>query len=134
VEHPHCTTTIREPWNKGKLVGQKAPFKLKELWAIRVRLQLASRHRDLALFNLAIDSKLRACDLVKLRVRDLCQSYRSPGYGIHELAAALIHIRNPNSKLVAGFRSPNTPAASNAVMPCKNAHSATAASGAFSSP
>jgi hypothetical protein len=71
MEHIHCTTTIREPWNKGKLVGQKAPFKLKEIWAIRVRLQLASRHRDLALFNLAIDSKLRACDLVKLRVRDV---------------------------------------------------------------
>jgi hypothetical protein len=63
MEHSHCATTIREPWNKGKLVGQKAPFKLKEIWAIRVRLQLASRHRDLALFNLAIDSKLRACDL-----------------------------------------------------------------------
>jgi hypothetical protein len=72
MEHAHCTTTIREPWNKGKLVGQKAPFKLKEIWAIRVRLQLASRHRDLALFNLAIDSKLRACHLVKLRVRDVC--------------------------------------------------------------
>jgi len=72
MEHAHCTTTIHEPWNKGKLVGQKAPFKLKEIWAIRVRLQLASRHRDLALFNLAIDSKLRACDLVKLRVRDVC--------------------------------------------------------------
>jgi len=66
VEHSHCATTVREPWNKGKLVGQKAPLKLKEIWAIRVRLQLASRHRDLALFNLAIDSKLRACDLVKL--------------------------------------------------------------------
>jgi integrase len=68
----HCTTTIREPWNKGKLVGQKAPLKLKEIWAIRVRLQLANRRRELALFNLAIDSKLRACDLVKLRVRDVC--------------------------------------------------------------
>jgi integrase len=72
MEHVHCTTTIREPWNKGKLVGQKAPFKLKEIWAIRVRLQLANRHRELALFNLAIDSKLRACDLVRLRVRDVC--------------------------------------------------------------
>jgi integrase len=68
----HCKTAIREPWNKGKLVGQKAPLKLKEIWAIRVRLQLANRHRELALFNLAIDSKLRACDLVKLRVRDVC--------------------------------------------------------------
>jgi integrase len=72
VEHSHCATTVREPWNKGKLVGQKAPLKLREIWAIRVRLQLASRRRDLALFNLAIDSKLRACDLVKLRVRDVC--------------------------------------------------------------
>jgi hypothetical protein len=62
----------RAPWNKGKLVGQKAPLKLKEIWAIRVRLQLAAKHRELAMFNLAIDSKLRACDLVKLRVRDVC--------------------------------------------------------------
>ena len=52
------------PWNKGKLIGQKPPLKLKEIWAVRVRLQLASRIRDLALFNLAIDSKLRGCDLV----------------------------------------------------------------------
>ena len=58
-------------WNKGKLVGQKAPFKLKEIWAIRIRLQIADRQRDLALFNLAIDSKLRACDLLKLKVRDV---------------------------------------------------------------
>src|SRR5450631_4070916 len=72
MDHAHSATTIREPWNKGKLVGQKSPFKLKEIWAIRVRLQLAVRRRELALFNLAIDSKLRACDLVKLRVRDVC--------------------------------------------------------------
>jgi integrase len=60
------------PWNKGKLVGQKAPLKLKDIWAIRVRLQIHNRTRELALFNLAIDSKLRSCDLVKLRVRDVC--------------------------------------------------------------
>ena len=59
------------PWNKGKLIGQKAPLKLKEIWAIRIRLQLANHLRDLALFDLAIDSKLRACDLVKLRLRDI---------------------------------------------------------------
>jgi hypothetical protein len=58
-------TQHHEPWNKGKLIGQKAPLKLKEIWAIRVRLELSKRTRDLALFNLAIDSKLRACDLVK---------------------------------------------------------------------
>ena len=52
------------PWNKGRLVGQKTPLKLKEIWAIRIRLQLAEKVRDLALFNLAIDSKLRGCDLV----------------------------------------------------------------------
>jgi len=50
------------PWNKGKLLGQKPPLKLKEIWAIRIRLQLEHRARDLALFNLAIDSKLRGCD------------------------------------------------------------------------
>jgi integrase len=60
------------PWNKGKLVGQKAPLKLKDICAIRVRLQIGHRRRELALFNLAIDSKLRSCDLVRLRVRDVC--------------------------------------------------------------
>ncbi|MBJ7574754.1 tyrosine-type recombinase/integrase [Luteimonas sp. MC1828] len=61
----------RPAWNRGKLVGQKAPLKLKEIWSIRVRLQLADDIRQLALFNLAIDSKLRACDLVGLHVRDI---------------------------------------------------------------
>ena len=50
------------PWNKGKLIGQKRPFKLKEIWAIRIRLQMAGQTRDLAMFNLTIDSKLRGCD------------------------------------------------------------------------
>ena len=60
-----------EPWNKGKIIGQKPPLKLKEIWAIRIRLQIAKKQRDLALFNLAIDSKLRACDLVQLKVSDI---------------------------------------------------------------
>jgi site-specific recombinase XerC len=59
------------PWNKGKLTGQKQPLKLKEIWAIRIRLQLAGATRELALFNLAIDSKLRGCDLVALRLMDV---------------------------------------------------------------
>ncbi len=59
------------PWNKGKLIGQKPPLKREEIWAIRIRLQIAKNIRDLALFNLAIDSKLRARDLVKLRVMDV---------------------------------------------------------------
>jgi integrase len=62
----------RTPWNKGRLIGQKRPLKPKDVWAIRVRLQLEQRKRDLALFNLAIDSKLRGCDLVRLRVSDVC--------------------------------------------------------------
>lgn len=57
MESKESTSTARPPWNKGKIVGQKTPFKLKEIWAIGVRLQLASRCRELALFNLAIDSK-----------------------------------------------------------------------------
>ena len=66
----------KAPWNKGKLVGQKPPLRLKEIWAIRIRLQLANRARELALFNLALDSKLRGCDLVSLRVGDLAQGSR----------------------------------------------------------
>lgn len=62
---------IRTAWNKGKLVGQKPPFKPKDIWAIRIYLQNAHAVRDLAMFNLAIDSKLRGCDLVSLRVRDI---------------------------------------------------------------
>ena len=64
------------PWNKGKLTGQKPPLKLREIWAIRIRLQLAGQTRELALFNLAIDSKLRACDLTRLRVSDICLGSR----------------------------------------------------------
>ena len=64
------------PWNKGRICGQKRPLKLPEIWAIRIRLQLANDSRELALFNLAIDSKLRACDLVALKVGDVAQGGR----------------------------------------------------------
>jgi integrase len=67
---------VRSPWNKGKLVGQKLPLKAREIWEVRFRLQPAHRIRDLALFNLGIDSKLRGCDLVTLRVRDVAQGGR----------------------------------------------------------
>jgi integrase len=67
---------LRTPWNKGCLVGQKRPLRPKEVWAIRVRLQMKQRKRDLALFNLAIDSKLRGCDLVSLRVDDIAAGGR----------------------------------------------------------
>ncbi len=64
------------PWNKGRLTGQKRPLKPKDVWTIRVRLQLEHRASDLALFNLAIDSKLRGCDLVRLQVDDVCAGGR----------------------------------------------------------
>lgn len=71
--NPHAHYSQHASWNKGKLVGQKPPLKLQEVWAIRVHLELEKRIRDLAMFNLAIDSKLRGCDLVKLKLRDISQ-------------------------------------------------------------
>lgn len=65
---------LRPVWNKGRIVGQKLPLKPKHVWAIRVRLELAENHRDLALFNLAIDSELRSCDLVRMKVVDVMAS------------------------------------------------------------
>lgn len=65
------TALARTPWNKGKIIGQKAPLKPKDIWSIRVRLQMQHRTKELALFNLGFDSKLRGCDLVGLRVRDV---------------------------------------------------------------
>jgi len=69
---PSLVGFAKAPWNKGRLIGQKRPLKPKDVWAIRIRLQLEQRRRDLALFNLGIDSKLRGCDLVRLRVNDVC--------------------------------------------------------------
>src|SRR3954451_4000352 len=69
---PVRVSPSRQPWNKGLLVGQKKPLEPKHVWPIRVRLEVARSTRDLAMFNLAIDSKLRACDLVKLRLDDIC--------------------------------------------------------------
>lgn len=79
----HDQPSIHVPWNKGRLVGQKPPLKLQEIWAVRIRLRLGKRLRDLALFNLAIDSKLRGCDLVRLRVQDVA-------HGNHVLARASV--------------------------------------------
>ena len=73
---PTLVGFAKAPWNKGRLIGQKRPLKPKEVWAIRVRLQLGGRKRDLALFNLAINSKLRGCDLVSLQVEDVCAGGR----------------------------------------------------------
>lgn len=79
---PRKKTQKQAPWNKGKLVGQKLPLKLQEIYAIRVRLQLEERVRDLALFNLAIDSKLRGCDLVKIKLRDIAHGSRVANRGM----------------------------------------------------
>jgi integrase len=71
VNETSAATPGRTPWNKGKLIGPKPPLQPKHVWAIRTRLQLAGRTRDLALFNLAIDSKLRGCDVVSLKVENV---------------------------------------------------------------
>jgi integrase len=66
------------PWNKGKMVGAKPPLRPKHVWSIRTKLQVEGRVRDLALFNLALDSKLRGCDVVALKVEDIAPS----GYSV----------------------------------------------------
>ena len=71
MEQTHSALRQFVPWNKGKLIGQRPALKLKEVWTIRIRLQLSGNVQELALFNLAIDSKLRSCDLVKLKVSDV---------------------------------------------------------------
>ena len=71
-QYQQCTIqTAHVPWNKGKITGQKPPLQSRHVWAIRTQLQLTGRVRDLAIFNLAIDSKLRGCDLVALKVLDV---------------------------------------------------------------
>lgn len=69
--YPYSNMKPATSWNKGMIIGQKPPLKVREIWALRVRLQLAHRTRELALFNLAIDSKLRGCALVRLRACDV---------------------------------------------------------------
>ena len=77
-EHTGVTTLRRVPWNKGKLIGAKPPLRPKHVWSIRTKLQVEGRTRDLAMFNLAIDSKLRGCDVVALKVEDVAPS----GYAV----------------------------------------------------
>ena len=71
IHETQITTVQRQPWNKCKITGQKPPLQPKHVWAIRTKLQLEGRRRDLALFNLAIDRKLRACDVVRLKITDV---------------------------------------------------------------
>src|SRR5438128_12245669 len=78
TENTVPTTSKRLPWNKGKLTGAKPPLRPKHVWSIRTKLQVEGRTRDLAMFNLAIDSKLRGCDVVALKVGDVAPN----GYAI----------------------------------------------------
>jgi integrase len=67
-EYTAQSTSFRIPWNKGKFIGAKPPLRTKHVWSIRTKLPVEGRKRDLAMFNLAIDSKLRGCDVVSLKV------------------------------------------------------------------
>lgn len=96
----------KEPWNKGKIVGQKAPLRLKDIWAIRIRLQLGQRTRELAMFDLGLDSKLRACDLVKLRVRDI-------SHGEHISARAIVMQQKTSLPVQFEITQPTREAVSN---------------------
>jgi len=69
--NPNSSQANHVPWNKDRLTGPKPPLLLKQVWAIRTHLQISGKRRDLCLFNLAIDSKLRACDVVRIRVEDV---------------------------------------------------------------
>jgi len=82
-----ATVVRRTPWNKGKLIGAKPPLRPNQVWSIRTRLLIERRTRDLALFNLAIDTKLRGCDVVALRVEDVAPN----GYAVdHSSSVYLI--------------------------------------------
>lgn len=104
------------PWNKDRIIGQKRPLQISHIWGIRIRLELEGKTRDLALFNMALDSKLRGCDLVSLKVSDVAygssvssratvlqQKTGSPVQfeitkGTREAVAALIKLGNLHSK------------------------------------
>lgn len=71
MRQPDLFRMPKKPWNAGRIIGPKAPLKPKHIWAIRQQLKVSDRRRDLAMFNCAIDAKLRACDLVRLTVSDV---------------------------------------------------------------
>lgn len=98
MESANVTVGHRVPWNKGKLTGQKPPLKLGEIWAIRTRLQMTSNVRELAMFNLAIDTKLRACDLTRLQVQDI-------RHGSHVAARSTVMQQRPSVRCNSRSRS-----------------------------
>src|SRR4029077_5471362 len=94
------TAAKRVPWNKGKLTGAKPPLRPKHVWAIRTKLQIDQLTRDLALFNLAIDSKLRGCDVVAVKVDDVAPN----GYAVDRAS-----VRQKNTARPAGFELTDPP-------------------------
>ena len=100
-----ATPIATTPWNKGKLIGAKPPLRPKHVWSIRTKLQVEERIRDLALFNVAIDSKLCGCDVVALKVEDVAPNGYAFGYSPGLLPAALTYasiacrVCSVNSKL-----------------------------------
>jgi hypothetical protein len=107
IESNSKSNPLRTPWNKGRLVGQKRPLRPKEVWAIRVRLQIKHNKRDLATFNLAIDSKLRGCDLVSLRVDDIAvgRTRERPGdnHPAQDRPSGSVRNHGADSRLAAGL-------------------------------
>src|ERR1043166_974834 len=93
-DNPSQRAPKRVPWNKGKLTGSKPPLRPKHVWSIRTKLQVEGRARDLAMFNLAIDSKLRCCDVVAVKVEDVAPN----GY-------ASLRLRCANGRLARRSRS-----------------------------
>jgi hypothetical protein len=89
-ERANQIVSQRAPWNKGTMIGAKPPLRPKHVWSIRTKLQVQERTRDLALFNLALDSKLRGCDVLALRIDDIAS-------GGHSIDRATVRQRNPRT-------------------------------------
>ena len=107
IEINSKSNPLRTSWNKGRLVGQKRSLCPKEVWAIRVRLQIKHNKRDLAMFNLAIDSKLRGCDLVSLRVDDIAVGGhvrdRGDNHPAQDRPSGSVRNHGADSRLAAGL-------------------------------
>ena len=104
-----ATPIATTPWNKGKLIGAKPPLRPKHVWSIRTKLQVEERIRDLALFNAAIDSKLRGCDVVALKVEDVAPNGYAFGYSPGLLPAALTYASIALPGLLRQFETDGLP-------------------------
>lgn len=93
------------PWNKDRIIGQKRPLQISHIWGIRIRLELEGKMRDLALFNLGLDSKLRGCDLVKLKVSDVAcgRSLLSRTHVVQQKTGCSVRNHPSYSRLLIGL-------------------------------